>query len=394
MKLAPVQLEAITRADGRRGFAYFMEMGLGKTLTVLVEFRVLQKCNAVQRLVVICPNSFKSGWADEIEKHGIDLLPLIYESGRFRDVGTAVDVLIINYEAVRTPRGQAAIIRFTAGYDCYLALDESVKLKNKSAKQTEAIIGKEHKRYPKLGLVEIFKVVRILSGKPMTQGPHDLWAQLKAINAMPMSYWGFRARSLPDGWLDGQAGDRHPQRGSPAADDQAGVLPGQEEGLAQGAAREGLHYPPLRAGAGAAEALRRDGRGLSSRTSQLARVEPTPLSVAVAIAKWEKCSQIQCGFAINDGETIKIVEPKDNPRLKLLQEILDEEVTGKVVIVYRHRMVGLMLAGASAAIRRCVAWIRGGMIASTPSITRSGVSIGLTAGSCCCRPRPASMATR
>ena len=31
--LAPVQLEAIIRANGRRGFAYYMEMGLGKTLT-------------------------------------------------------------------------------------------------------------------------------------------------------------------------------------------------------------------------------------------------------------------------------------------------------------------------------------------------------------------------
>ena len=67
--LAPVQLEAIVRANGRRGFAYFMEMGLGKTLTVLTEFRVLRMCGEVDRLVVICPNSFKSGWADEIEKH-------------------------------------------------------------------------------------------------------------------------------------------------------------------------------------------------------------------------------------------------------------------------------------------------------------------------------------
>ena len=69
LTLAPVQLEAITRANGRRGFAYFMEMGLGKTLTVLTEFKALRMCGAVERLVVICPNCFKGGWANEIEKH-------------------------------------------------------------------------------------------------------------------------------------------------------------------------------------------------------------------------------------------------------------------------------------------------------------------------------------
>ena len=30
-------------------------------------------CGAVERLVVICPNSFKGGWANEIEKHGTGL---------------------------------------------------------------------------------------------------------------------------------------------------------------------------------------------------------------------------------------------------------------------------------------------------------------------------------
>jgi hypothetical protein len=61
--LAPVQLEAITQANGRRGFAYYMEMGLGKSLTVLTEFKAMKMCGTVTRLVVICPNSFKGGWA-------------------------------------------------------------------------------------------------------------------------------------------------------------------------------------------------------------------------------------------------------------------------------------------------------------------------------------------
>jgi len=135
--LAPVQLEAITRANGRRGFAYFMEMGLGKTLTVLTEFRVLRMCGAVDRLIVICPNSFKSGWAAEIEKHGLNLKAVIYESNKMRFDIDEADVVIMNYEAARTDKGRAVLERVME-WDCYLALDESVKLKNRTAAQTQA----------------------------------------------------------------------------------------------------------------------------------------------------------------------------------------------------------------------------------------------------------------
>jgi hypothetical protein len=114
MKLSPVQLEAITRADGRRGFAYFMEMGLGKTLTVLAEFNVMKRCGAVDHLAVICPNSFKGGWADEIEKHGMHFSYHIYESGKSwgRFDRHWPTVLIMNYEAARTDKGRQALEEF------------------------------------------------------------------------------------------------------------------------------------------------------------------------------------------------------------------------------------------------------------------------------------------
>ena len=179
-----------------------------RRLTVLTEFRVLRMCGEVERLVVICPNSFKSGWADEIEKHRHRAqLPDLREPPQLRmSSSMTIDVLIMNYEAARTDKGKAAIIRFVAGHDCYLALDESVKLKNRNSKQTQAIIGKEHKLYPKPGITDLFKFVRLLSGKPMTQGPHDLWAQLTAIEATQgISYYGWQARFCQmGGWENKQ----------------------------------------------------------------------------------------------------------------------------------------------------------------------------------------------
>jgi len=315
----------------------------------------MQRCGAVDRLVVICPNSFKSGWADEIEKHRLGFSSAIYESGKSHNLFAFADVLIMNYEAARTDRGRK-LLEEVMQWDTYLALDESIKLKNRTAKQTQAIVGTDHKRYAKRGIASYAKVVRILSGKPMSQGPHDLWAQLKAIRAtQDISYFGWQARFCQlGGWENRQV---------------VGTL---NEDLLQ------KIIEPV-----AFQARKQDWlKGLPTKAYTTRRYQLGPVlqkhydemesdfltylegeervSVEVAIAKWEKCSQIQCGFVINeDGAPQDLVGWDQNPRIKLLEEILDDEVTGKVVIVYRHRHVGTLLAALFDGTR--FACIQGGM---------------------------------
>ena len=358
--LAPVQLEAITRANGRRGFAYYMEMGLGKTLTALTEFKVLRMCGTVEKLVVICPNSFKGGWASEIEKHGTGLRYWVYESGKACPwFGDNFDVFIINYEAVRTQNGSNALVAFTRTvgreYSCYLVLDESIKLKNRNSKQTQAIIGKLYKGKQRGGILSLFAFVRLLSGKPMTQGPHDLWAQLTAIDQMSMSFYGFQARFCRlGGWQDRQV---------------IGVLNEDElqERLAkvsfQAKKRDWLMGLPPKAYSirryELAGALLRHYEEM--REDFLTYLRGEVVSVQIAVTKYEKLAQIMCGFIIKeDGEVEELVEPEHNPRLTLLQEILEEEVSGKAVVVYRHRHAGVMLTD-HLKLPDGYAWIRGGM---------------------------------
>jgi hypothetical protein len=350
--LAPVQLEAITRANGRRGFAFYMEMGLGKTLTVLTEFKVLRMCGKAEKLVVVCPNSFKSGWDAEALKHRTGLSVMVYRSTRKFAPSKKIDVLVINYEAVRTEKGTQAVIDFVDNKTAYLALDESVKLKNRTAAQTQAIIGKEHKLYPKPGLVKLFEFVRLLSGKPMTQGPHDLWAQMQAIGATQgISYFGWQARFCQmGGWENRQV------VGALNEDLLRQII---EPVSFQAKKKDWLQGLPKKAYTTRRYAL---GPVLQQHYDEmeedfLTYVQGDRIAVDVAIAKWEKISQIQCGFVLNDGETTAIVEPDQNPRLQLLIDILDEEATGKVVVVYRHRHVGLMLTQHLGY----VAWIRGQM---------------------------------
>ena len=63
------------------------------------------------------------------------------------------------------------------------------------------------------------------------------------------------------------------------------------------------------------------------------------VAVDVAVSKYEKLSQIQCGFIIDEGQmTRELVQPTQNPRLCVLQSLL-EQIPGKTIVIYRHRAV-------------------------------------------------------
>ena len=195
------QTRALGAANHKPGFAYYMDMGTGKSLTALTEFLELVAENRkASRLVIISPNSFKSGWAAEISKHRLKVAAHVYEASKH---ARAVDfsrghfsmppVLILNYESMRLSKVQQLIADYTFGRNCMLVLDESINLKNPQAKKTKSI----------LRISNNFAFVRILSGKPTTQSPADLWAQLQAIGMLGKgeNFYQFRNRyCVMGGW--------------------------------------------------------------------------------------------------------------------------------------------------------------------------------------------------
>jgi SNF2 family DNA or RNA helicase len=176
-----VQLEALKHSQGRKHFAFFMEMGLGKTATILAEYATLLQTDQVDRLLVVCPNSLKGVWLDEMEKVGFPASirraawPLPY--------GPAYDVVMLNYEAAITTAGRDFIMRFLSGHRTMLVIDESTQVKNPSAKRTKfLILAAKSAAY-----------VRLLSGQPIVQGPHDLWSQLRCLGEFSgMNYYVYK----------------------------------------------------------------------------------------------------------------------------------------------------------------------------------------------------------
>src|SRR5580765_1082908 len=175
-----VQLEANRLSYPRSAFAYFMEMRLGKTAALLNEFLLFKRNSGIKRLLVIAPNKYKYGWEIEARKFGVEETIYVFDSKTHKGGQIIADIVIANYEALRSEKHFKALLAFNADM---VAFDESVMAKSR----TTYAFGEG------LKLSNQAKVVRILTGKPVVQGPHDLWSQLRLIRQLDgYNYFAFR----------------------------------------------------------------------------------------------------------------------------------------------------------------------------------------------------------
>lgn len=345
-----VQLAALSSSDGHRGFAYWMEMGLGKTYTTLLDFQRMVDRGEATRHVVVCPNSFKSGWTAEIEKQEINTDAYIYESGAdhtsfFTRKYNRPPTLIVNYEAIRREATQEHILKFIRGRKALLTLDESIQIKTNNSQQTKAAIS----------LANEFAFVRELTGKPQTQGPHDLWGQMRALGIpmKNMNFWVWRNTFCRmGGYLNKKV------LGAQNEEYLASII---DPYVFRASKKDWTDLPPKM------YTIRDCAMGDSQRRqyNSMEQEFVTWLSsdevvtVEMALTKYIKLAQIQFGFIIDENQKIhELVEPEKNPRLVALHDIL-EEIPGKLVVVYHHKYAGAVLETGLRDYRP--AFIRGGM---------------------------------
>jgi len=353
MKLLNVQLEALKRSAGAAGFGYFMEQGLGKTLTAEADFLERVAEGNADRSIVVCPNSFKSGWVEDAEKHGLPISQYVYQSGQSYHKAwasrpsNAPKQIIVNYEAIRSEETLRFLKEFSQGRKVFGIFDESIQISTFNSAQTKAAIelSKEALTYS-----------RILSGKPIKQGPHDLWSQMRAIKQLNgREYYPFKTAFCRMG------GFKNKQ-----------VLGAQNEDFLSA-----LIEPHV------FRATKADWTDLPPKTYTAREYKLSPemksmydsmyhdfvlwlnssevVTVDAAITKYIKLSQIQCGWIYDeDGKIRTLVPDERNPRLKLLLDTIDTEVSGKAAVVYHHKPVFDQLLRALGGPTVC-AWIRGGM---------------------------------
>jgi SNF2 family DNA or RNA helicase len=350
--LDPVQIAALEASKGHDGFGYFMEMGLGKTLTALTEFREGVK-DGTTRMVAVCPNTFKSGWVEEVSKHGLDIDAYIFESGSpyndtfIRKRYERPPLIIVNYEAIRSKTVHNSLFDWLGRKPSYIAFDESVQIKTHDALQTKASIS----------LSRAASVRRILTGKPTVQGPHDLWGQMRAIGKLDgRNFYAFR------GMFCRMGGFKNKQViGSQNEDMLAQLI---EPHVFRATKEDWLFSIPK-------VYTIREYEMTSEQRAQYRSMErefvlwmndDEFVTVDAAISKYEKLAQIQCGFIIdtdNESKVHVICPPERNPRVRLLLDVLESEVAGKAIVVYTHRYTFGILKEALREYNP--AWITGGM---------------------------------
>lgn len=153
----------------RPAAALFDEQGLGKTKQLIDAVSGDIEDNILDAALIICPNSLKTTWGEEIEKHS-SLRYALFGAGRtsrrqaFSSLRAAF--YVINYEAVAAELASLkALLRFKR---FALVLDESHRIKTPIAKVTGAV----------LALREYAVKRFIMSGTPVANKPEDLWSQL------------------------------------------------------------------------------------------------------------------------------------------------------------------------------------------------------------------------
>ncbi len=180
------QRQALIKGAKLKNFAYFMEMGTGKTKVAIDNAAYLYQEKQIQLVIVIAPNSVYQNWIKEIEVHCPveDYNIFVHKvDKKFQYFADKLNFYLINVEAFSHQSGVQTLmpILLNLGRYTMMILDESTTIKNREAKRTKAIC--------KLGTMAGYK--RILTGSPITKSPLDLYTQCSFLSPSLLGFKSF-----------------------------------------------------------------------------------------------------------------------------------------------------------------------------------------------------------
>ena len=189
------QRKALNNGGLLKNYAYFMEMGTGKTKVAIDNVAYLWQNKEIKECVVIAPNSVYTNWVQEIVNHcplptNIWCWKISKDKELIKsDKENKLSFILMNVEALSHKSGQKWLqnrINLN-GKSMMMIIDESTTIKNPTALRTKAIC--------KLGTAVKYR--RILTGSPITKSPLDLYTQCAFLSKALLgfeSFYTFRAR--------------------------------------------------------------------------------------------------------------------------------------------------------------------------------------------------------
>ena len=327
------QMTALEKSWKKKVFAYFMEMGTGKTKVAIDNIAMLYDHGKINGALIIAPKGvYKNWYSQEIPTHlpdHIEPTTVLWQSlinktqqqklDTLFKTGHDLHILVMNVEAFSTKKGVDFAARFLNSHNTYMAIDESTTIKNPGAKRTKNIVA----------LGKAAKYRRILTGSPVTKSPLDLYKQCEFLDEYLLdhsSYYTFRTRyaimrkanfngrsvEIVVGYKNlGELSDKLKPFSYRVLKDDCLDLPKKtfmKRVITLSAEQEKVYK--------------------QMKEMALAQLNGKLLTTANALSQLMRLHQITCGhFKANDGSTQTV----KNNRLNELSELL-EEVEGKAII--------------------------------------------------------------
>ena len=208
------QLKALKMSWDKEVFAYFMEMGTGKSKVLIDNASMLYDKGRINGLLLIAPKGvYKTWYENEIPSHMVNHIEkkvVLWKTSESSieyknklnslfDTGTDFHILIMNVEAFSYNKGLEFAYKFLSCHKAMIAVDESTTIKTHNAKRTKNI----------LKLSRYSKYRRILTGSPVTKSPIDLYSQCEFLDPYLLdftSYYAFRNRyaEMKDAYIGGR----------------------------------------------------------------------------------------------------------------------------------------------------------------------------------------------
>jgi len=326
-------MTALEKSWNRETYAYFMEMGTGKTKVLIDNLAMLYDKGKVNGALIIAPKGVVGTWYNnEIPTHlpdHIDYKSVLWKAAITKkqkeqldslfETGEDLQILIMNVEAFSTTKGMDFAYKFLASHRSLMAIDESTTIKTPTAKRTKNII--------KLAASAGYR--RIMTGSPVTKNPLDLYTQCDFLSPWLLdftSYYAFRNRYAEMKTLHMHGRQIQVVNGFK----NLGELSDKLKGFSYRVLKEDCLDLPDKIFIKRQIALTPDQRKLYEQMKKeaMAVLKGKQSTTVNTLTQLMRLQQITCGhFTADDGAT----QPIANNRITELMNVLDE-TEGKAII--------------------------------------------------------------
>lgn len=334
------QRDAFVASYNQLNYAYFMEMGCGKSKVLIDNMAWLYENGEIDTAVIVAPKGVYRNWVlKEIPAHLPDRIEHRLFTWRASPNKTqkkeleeatiigghdGLRILVVNVEAFATEKIMRYLRTFLNDSHFLLAVDESTTIKNPKAKRTKQLTA--------VGKAATYK--RILTGSPVTKSPMDLYAQCTFLGDDLLGFTNYYA------YQNRYAVTRRQRMGAHSFEQIIGYknMPELADKLRTFSSRvlkkDCLDLPEKTYTARYVSLSPEQARHYTTlKNYALAVLEEGQVTAPQVMTQLVRLQQLLCGYLVtDDGETVEV----PSRRMDALMDTI-EEMDGKIIIWSRFR---------------------------------------------------------